>query len=396
MQTPNILSGKGPLFRDKLFITRPNLPDKNDLFPMLERMLESKWVTNFGAFHDQFAEKVRGAAGAKFALPCCNGAIGLFLLIEALELKGKVITTPFTFPATVHAVTMAGLEPILCDIDKDGYTLDMDDVERRLDSSVAAILGVNVFGNVCDLDRLAKLSEKRGITLIYDSAHAFLTRYKGKPVGGFGKAEMFSFHATKFFSTIEGGAVTTDDEALYRKLRDLVNFGIKNEERVTGIGLNAKMSEMNAIVGLLSYGKKDELLRKLSELSKLYSEKLGGIPGVKTQKVREGCTPNNSYMPVEIVEEEFGLSRDEVHEALKADNVITRKYFYPSAHQYECYKGRAFTRAALPNTEKVGSQILCLPNYASLRPEEAEKVCVLLAVLQKNAPDVRKALKKRS
>lgn len=394
MIIPNILSNKGPLFKESFYITRPNLPEAEEVYPYIKKMIESRWVTNFGKYHEAFSEEIKKRLGVKYVLPCCNATIGLLLLIEALELKGKVITTPFTFPATVHSITMAGLEPVFCDIDKDEYTIDTKVVERLVTKGAAAVLAVNVFGNICDVDDLDRISLKYNIPVIYDSAHAFLASYKGKKVGGFGRAEVFSFHATKFFTTLEGGVITTNDEQLYKKLRLLINFGIKDEENVTGIGLNGKMSEMNAIFGILSFQKADKNLKKLKDLNKIYKEELAGIPGLKMQKINRHCKPNNQYMPVEIIGEEFGLTRDDLHKALKMDNVITRKYFYPSAERYECYREKEFVKnAVLENVNTVTGRVLCLPLYASMEVSCAKKICGLVKSIRGHSKEVKAKLK---
>jgi len=397
MICPKIISKKRPLFTEPIFVVRPNLPSAEELSPLIAEMLKKRQVTNFGDFHNELEERIRRLCNVKYAVLCCNGTVGLFLLLRALGLKGKVVTTAFTFPATVHSVFMAGLEPVFCDIDPDGYTLDVDSVERSITKDTSCILGVNVFGNVCDVERLQALGKKHNIPVIYDSAHAFLCKYKNKYVGGFGYAEMFSFHATKLFTTIEGGVVTTNNRRLYVKLKQLINFGIKDEESVTGIGLNGKMSEINAIFGLLSFEQKDNILMKLARLSECYKKHLSAVPGIKLQKVREGCKINNQYMTIEVIPEEFGLTRDELYEALKEDNIITRKYFYPPAHKYECYRGFEFAdKARLANTDTLSQRILCLPIYATLKIEDVKKICDLIVSIRDNSKKIRSRLKSRS
>ncbi len=376
---PRILSGKTPLFKDKVYVTRPNLPTMDELAPKIEEMLARQWVTNFGDFHNELETRLKDVFKVKHVLLCCNGTIGLFLLLRSLGLKGRVITTPFTFPATIHSIYMAGLEPVFCDICPDDYTLSPKSIEEKINPSVSAILSVNVFGNISDVENLERMGAKYGIPVIYDSAHAFMCSYKGKPVGGFGKAEMFSFHGTKLFTTLEGGAITTNDTGLCNRLRSLINFGIKDEEHVTGVGLNGKMSEINAIFGLLALGKMDRIIKKLDSLSDIYRKRLSELPGIKFQAIRRGCATNSQYMTIEILPEKFGLTRDEAHRALKEDNVYARKYFFPPGYSYDCYKGERFAEGVkLPNVERVSNQILCLPMYYSLDPDDVEKICALL------------------
>ncbi|MDD5156199.1 MAG: DegT/DnrJ/EryC1/StrS family aminotransferase [Candidatus Omnitrophica bacterium] len=373
-------------FAQEVFVTRPNLPSIGELSPLIRKALKRRQVTNFGELHNQLEEGLREALGVKHVVLCCNGTMGLFLLLRALGLKGRVITTAFTFPATVHAVVMAGLEPLFCDIDPDDYTLDADEAEKKLRKDVSCILGVNVFGNPCDIEALGALGKKHGIPVIYDSAHAFFCRYKDKIIGGFGDAEVFSFHATKLFSTIEGGAVTTNNREIYLRLKELINFGIHSEDSVPGIGLNGKLSEIHAAFGLLSLDRIGPVLKKLQALSGCYRQMLSCVPGLKFQKSRPGSKVNNQYMTVEVLPEEFGLTRDQLHAALKKQNVITRKYFYPPAHRYECYSSSGFARSAeLPDTDKVAERILCLPIYATLDMKDVKKICGLIRSIQKNA-----------
>jgi dTDP-4-amino-4,6-dideoxygalactose transaminase len=394
MLKPAIISGKPPAFKKPLFMTRPNQPGKKELFQMTARMMKNRWLTNFGEFHNEFAGELKKLLGVSYVLPCCNATMGLFLLLRVLELKGKVITTPFTFPATIHSITMAGLEPLFCDISPDDYTLDMESVSKNISQGVSAILAVNIFGNICDVERLDYLSKKHNIPVIYDSAHAFYSRYKGRMVGGFGRAEVFSFHAAKFFNTLEGGAVATNDGELYGKLRLLMNFGIKNEESVIGMGLNGKMSEMNAIFGLLNLRKVKENKKRLGELSALYRKKLSVIKGIKFQLPKPDCETNGQYMPVEIIEAEYGLNRNELYAVLRTENVFARKYFYPPAYDYECYRNSDFSKVELPGVDLVSKRILCLPLFVSMKTNELGTVCELLKSIQCHSVELRNKLQK--
>ena len=393
---PNLISGKGPLFSEKIFLTRPNLPSKEDLLPMIGKMLEKRWVTNFGDFQNELEERIKKALGVKHVLLCCNGTIGLFILLKALGLKGRVITTPFTFPATIHSICMAGMEPVFCDINPDTYTILPAAVERGIAGDVSAIMSVNVFGNMSDVDALAAIGAKHGIPVVYDSAHAFLCSYKGKFAGGFGAAEMFSFHATKLFTTLEGGAITTNDTELFKRLKLMINFGIKDEEHVVAVGLNGKMTEMNAIFGLLSLDRVDGIIEKLRRLAGVYRNRLATLHGIKFQKIMEGCVTNDQYMPIEIDPELFGLDRDALYGALKADNVYARKYFFPAGHNYDCFKGMKFADGAkLPNTDRVARRILCLPLYYSLADGDVNRICDLIESIHYRRNEISSRLKKR-
>ena len=376
---PAFISKKGPLFHEKIYITRPNLPSMEELLPKIQRMLDKRWVTNFGDFHNELEKKLQKVLNVKHVVLCCNGTIGLFLLLKALNLKGRVITSAFTFPATIHAICMAGLEPVFCDIDPCTYVLSPKSVKSNIDSSVSAILSVNVFGNTSQVEEIDNIGKEYNLPVLYDSAHAFLCSYKNKPAGGFGRAEMFSFHATKLFTTLEGGAIATNDTDLFRRLKLLINFGIKNEESIVDIGMNAKMSEINAIFGILSLKKMKSVVKKLAILSDMYKKRLSKIPGIKFQQISKECLTNNQYMPIEIDSSLFGLNRNMLHAVLKCDNIIARKYFYPAGHQYECYKDMGFAaHPNLPNTEAIADKILCLPIYESLSTDSIDKICSLI------------------
>jgi len=391
---PNFLLKKGPLFDKQIYVTSPTLPTLEEVIPKMSQMLERKWVTNFGIFHNQLEQMIRDILGVKYVVMCCNGTVALFLLLKALGLKGKIITTPFTFPATVHAISMAGLEPLFCDIDPDDYLIDPSNVEHAVSPDVYGIVAVNVFGSIANVDKLEEIGARQSIPVVYDSAHAFLGSYQGKFVGGFGAAEMFSFHGTKLFTTLEGGAITTNNEEIFRKLKLLINFGIQDEEHVVSIGLNGKMSEVNAIFGLLSLQKRDCILDKLSKLFSLYKERLFCIPGIKLQRIREGYKPNYQYMPVRIIPDEFGMGRNQLHRVLREDNIITRKYFFPPVHKYDCYRDEKFSKAAsLHNAEMVADQILCLPIYPNLEMENVEKICGLIESVHSHASEILKEMK---
>lgn len=396
MKLPAIISGKKPFLSQKVFVTMPTLPSIEEVTPMLARMLKTRWVTNFGDFHNQLQDKIKELTGVKYALLCCNATIGLLVLLKTLPKKEKIITTPFTFPGTIHAIQMAGFTPCFCDISLDSFTLDPECVKSAIDSRVAAILAVNVLSDIVDVEAMQRIGKSRGIPVLYDSAHAFLARYRGTPVANFGRAEVFSFHGTKLFTTLEGGAITTNDKALYQRLRLLINCGIKDAEHVAAVGINAKMSEASAIFGLLSLKKRHFILRRLRNLASMYRKRLSGVPGIKFQQIRKGFLPNNQYMAIRIQEDKFGLSRDELYRALTYDNVFARKYFFPLGHHYDCYRDKAFAKAAiLPNAQIVAKEVLCLPQYPLLEESKVGVICDLIEACRNNAGPIRKKLRAR-
>lgn len=392
---PAIISGDKPCFAEKIFITRPNLPDPDEIMPLLKDMLARRWVTNFGHYHNELQRRLQDALGVKHVLPCCNGTIGLFLLLKALGVKGRIVTTPFTFPATIHAISMADCKPLFCDIDPDDYSISPASVSKNITKDVSAILAVNVFGNISDTESLERIGDQYGIPVLYDSAHSFMSSFNGRRSGSFGRAEMFSFHATKLFTTLEGGAIATNDDALYNRLKLMINFGIKDEEHVVDVGLNGKMTELNAIFGLIAFDKVGSIIAKMSSLAAAYRARLVSIPGIKLQNIRKGCEVNNQYMAVEVMPQDFGLTRDELCEALKYDNIYARKYFFPSGQDYDCYKDLDFAVGAdVPVARAVSSRILCLPIYNRLSETDVQKICDLLSAISLNSSRIRKKLKR--
>jgi dTDP-4-amino-4,6-dideoxygalactose transaminase len=301
-----------------------------------------------------------------------NGHLALECVIAALNLSGEVITTPFTFASTTHAIVRNGLEPVFCDINPDDYNIDTDKLEGLITDKTSAIIPVHVYGNICNINEIKKIAKKYNLKVIYDAAHAFGVTVNGESVANFGDASMFSFHATKVFHTIEGGAVTYKDKSISQKLDDLKNFGITGPESVEYVGGNAKMNEFQAAMGICNLRHIDDEIAKRKIVVERYIGRLSSVKGIKLCKPQTGVKSNYAYFPV--VFDGYKMSRDEVFEKLKAENIYARKYFYPLTNSFECYKGR-FDVEKTPVAIYVADRVLTLPLYADLALEDVDRIC---------------------
>ncbi len=359
-----------------IHITRPVLPDLNKVFKKLREIWESKWLTNMGDQHKALELKLLQYLKTKYLSLFCNGTLALELAIEALKLTGEVITTPFTFPATVNSLYRSNITPIFCDIKLNDLNIDEDGIEDLISPKTSGIMPVHVFGNPCEVEKLERIAKKNNLKVIYDAAHCFGVEYKDIGIGNFGDISMFSFHATKIFHTIEGGALTYNNSELKEDLNLLKNFGIKNENEVILPGTNAKMNELQAAIGLLSLTlvKKEIEMRK--NLTSIYQENLKDIEGIKYLDKKKEVKHNYQYFPILIDESKFNFNRDYVYEYLKKFNIFSRRYFYPLCTEYRFSKKKANCR--IPNANKIVNQVLCLPLYGELKREEIEKICAIL------------------
>lgn len=350
-----------------IYVTRPLLPDRKEYYKKVNEVFDSGFLTNQGAQLQQFEKALREFLHVTHVMAFCNGTLALQLACKALDLKGEVITTPFTFPATTHAISWNGLTPVFCDIEPDTFNINPDKIEALITDNTSAILPVHVFGNPCRVYEINQIAKKHNLKVIYDAAHAFGVEINGQPIGSFGDISMFSFHATKSFNTLEGGALTFNDAALADKLFYLKNFGIKSETEVVSIGTNAKMNELQAAFGLLVLDKINEEIQKRKELTKQYRERLKNIPGLRCLHDIEGVKHNYQYFPIIIDETKAGFSRNDIYEELKKYKVYSRKYFYPLASQVTCYRElTSASKGGLPVAERITQSILCLPLYGEL------------------------------
>ena len=361
----------------QILVTRSSMPDFEEYMEEIRPIWDSHWLTNMGPKHAELADALREYLGVERIDLFTNGHMAIELTLQAMGLKGEVITTPFTFASTTHAIVRNGLEPVFCDIDPETFTLDPARIEEKITDRTCAILPVHVYGNLCDTEGIEAIARKHGLKVIYDACHAFGETVNGKGAGAFGDASCFSFHATKVFNTIEGGAVCFRDEELGKKLYELKNFGIHGPEEVLAVGANAKMNEFCAAMGLCNLRHLDTWLAERRAVVEHYRARLGGVPGLKLNAPQPGVRSNYAYFPV--VFDGYRYTRDEVFARLGEHNIVARKYFYPITNSFDCYRGRpGFDPDATPVAKYMGERVLTLPLYAGLAPEDVDRICDII------------------
>lgn len=353
------------------------MPELNEYVEEIRDLWESHWLTNMGIKHVQLQNRLKEYLDVEAVELFTNGHMALELTLQAMELKGEVITTPFTFASTTHAIIRNGLEPVFCDIKESDYTIDASQIEGLITNKTCAILPVHVYGNVCDVDEIERIAIKHHLKVIYDAAHAFGVRYRRQGIGQFGDASCFSFHATKMFNTIEGGACCYRDSDLGRILYQLKNFGIRDEEVVEGIGANAKMNEFCAAMGLCNLRHIDETREKRRKVSERYREHLKEVEGLHLNIYRKEVDSNYAYFPIVIDALQFGANRNEVKEALARENICVRKYFYPLTSMFECFHGK-YSTAHTPVAVRISENVLTLPLYADLELSDVDRICQIV------------------
>jgi dTDP-4-amino-4,6-dideoxygalactose transaminase len=394
---PLAILGHPPAFAEKLHVGRPNIGDRERFLARVQDMLDRRWLTNDGPFVQEFERQVAELVGVRHCVAMCNATIALEIVIRALGLTGEVIIPSFTFVATAHALQWQQITPVFADIDENTHSLDPDAVERMITPRTTGIVGVHVWGHPSDVDGLAKVARRHNLTLLFDAAHALGCTRGGVPIGNFGAAEVFSFHATKFCNTLEGGAVVTNDDELAQKMRLMRNFGFAGYDRVIYIGTNGKMDELSAAMGITSLESLESFVAANRRNYEQYHAELAGIPGVQVFKYGQAERCNYQYLVVEIDREEAGLSRDELIEVLWAENVIARRYFYPGCHRMEPYLSYyPHSYLLLPITEEVCERVLLLPTGTAIGLEDIRTVCNILKSALANSSEVRRTLKGRS
>lgn len=365
----------------EITVTRPSLPPMDEYINEIKSIWETRCLTNTGDKHIRLQAELAKYLDAENAELLSSGHAALELTMEALGLEGEVITTPFTFASTANAIVRRGLTPVFCDIKPDNFTIDPSKIEELITEKTSAILPVHVYGNICDTDEIERIAEKHGLRVIYDAAHAFGVKYKGKGVGSFGDVSCFSFHATKVFNTVEGGAVTFRDSAFGEKIRKLKNFGLCGGEDTDTAGCNAKMNEFSAAMGLCNLRHIDEEIKKRKAAAEGYLAALEGVKGIKLPECTADTEHNYIYFPALFDETKFGAGRDEVFKALKENGIYARKYFYPLTSNLKCFKGKY--RGKTPTAEYVSERILSLPMYSSLSQEDIDRVCAVILKCKK-------------
>ena len=372
--------GGEPKFKEKLFVGRPNVGNRDRLLARINDMLDRRWLSNNGVFVKEFEQKIAEYLGVKHCIAVCNGTIALELVIRALELKGEVIIPSFTFIATAHALQWQEITPVFCDIDPKTHTLNPWRVESLITPRTSGIIGVHVWGQPCDVETLTKIANKHHLKLMFDASHAFGCSHGGTMIGNFGSAEVFSFHATKFINAFEGGAIVTNDDELNQKLRLMKNFGFAGFDNVIYLGTNGKMSEISATMGLTSLESLEEFIEVNRRNYLCYQKELADIPGISLLPVNEAEKHNYQYIVLEIDEEQTQVSRDLLVKILHAENVIARRYFYPGCHRMEPYRSY-FPHAGLllPETEKLAQRVLILPTGTAISKEDVGNICEIIS-----------------
>lgn len=361
----------------KIFVTRASMPPFEEYVEEIKELWDTHILTNMGVKHKELEKKLENYLHVKNVSLMVNGHMALELAIQAMDLTGEVITTPFTFASTTHAIVRNGLTPVFCDIDPETYTMDPDKIKELITERTSAIIPVHVYGNICNTERIEEIAKKYGLKVIYDAAHAFGEEYNNIGVGNFGDASIFSFHATKVFNTIEGGAVCFHDNEYGMNLYRLKNFGIRGPEIVDFVGANAKMNEFQAAMGICNLRYVDKEIKKRQKVYQHYIKRLKEIPGLQLMKIQENIKYNYAYFPVLFHEEIFGANRDQVFNALAIEDFYTRKYFYPLTSMYECYHDK-FDEITTPIALQISKKVLTLPIYADLSIDTIDRVCDLI------------------
>lgn len=355
-----------------ILVTRSSLPPLEEYVEMLKPIWDSAWLTNMGDYHEELKAQLKQYMKVPNLELFVNGHMALELTLQAMNLSGEVITTPFSFASTTHAIVRNGLTPVFCDINDRDYTLDVDQLESLITEKTTAIVPVHVYGNICDVERIQEIADRHHLKVIYDAAHTFGEEMNGEGIGAFGDASMFSFHATKVFHSIEGGAVTFRDEKLKSLLYQLKNFGITGYESVEYVGANGKMNEFQAAMGLCNLRHLDGEIAKRKALAERYRERLDGVQGIRLCEEQPGVKSNYAYMPV--VFDGYRKNRDQIFEELKECNIFARKYFYPCINSYECYRDQ-FDAEDTPVAQRIASQVLTLPLFADLELSVVDEIC---------------------
>lgn len=361
----------------KILVTRSSMPELDEFVNEIKEMWDTHWLTNMGPKHRQFQAALCEYMGVENIDLFTNGHMAIELTLQAMNLQGEVITTPFTFASTTHAIVRNGLTPVFCDIDPVTYTIDVEKMERLITDRTCAILPVHVYGNVCNVEEIERIAKKYELKVIYDACHTFGETYKGRSIGAYGDASCFSFHATKVFNSIEGGAVTFKDKRLGDTLYELKNFGIHGPEEVSAVGANAKMNEFCAAMGLCNLRHLDAEIEKRRKVAERYQSHLEGIEGLQLNAVQPGLKRNYAYYPVVFEENAFGASRAEVFAALAGQGIVARKYFYPLTNTFSAFRGK-YNVLETPVALHVSKRVLTLPIYADLALEDVDRICDII------------------
>ena len=363
----------------KILVTQSSMPTIEEYIEEIKSIFESKWLTNMGEKHKELEKNLKEYLGVKNISLYTNGHMALYIAIKSFDFPegSEIITTPYSFSSTTHAIVQNNLKPVFCDINEKDYTIDVSKIESLITDKTVAILPVHVYGHVCDVEKIDEIAKKHNLKVIYDAAHVFGVKYKGTSIANYGDISMFSFHATKVFNTIEGGALVYNDDNKRLILERLKNFGINGPDHVDTVGTNAKMNEFCAAMGICNLRHVDSEISKREKVYNRYLERLGGIPGITVSNTQNNVTANYAYFPVIFDKEKFGKNRDEVMEELKEENINTRKYFYPLINDYECYRDK-YDSNETPIAKRISDNVLTIPMYADLSLEDVDRICDII------------------
>jgi len=395
-QAPLAVLGATPTFAEAQHVGRPNLGDRPRFLERVNGLFDRHWLTNDGPLVREFEERIAALTGVRHCVAMCNATVALEIAIRALDLRGEVIVPAYTFVATAHALQWQEITPVFADIDPATHNLDPGAVERLVTPRTTGIIGVHVWGRPCDTDAIEAIGRRRGLRVMYDAAHAFGCSRGGRMIGGFGACEVFSFHATKFINSFEGGAVMTDDDTLAEKMRLMRNFGFAGYDRVIYVGTNGKLTEICAAMGLTSLEAADGIVALNRRNYEAYRANLRGLPGLTLLSYSPGDLPNYHYIVVEVDPDAAALSRDELTAVLQAENVLARKYFWPGCHEMEPYRS-LFPNAnlLLPQTIRVAARVMLLPNGQQTSPGDIAVICGIIRSALAQPTAVKTALQTR-
>lgn len=365
----------------KIYVTQPYLPPLEEFIPYLEKIWDSKLLTNNGPFHQQLEVELARYLGVPYVSLFSNGTLALLTALQALRITGEVITTPYSFVATTHALWWNNIKPVFVDIEPIRFTLDPAKIEAAITPKTTAILPVHVYGLPCFMEEIEEIARRRGLKVIYDAAHTFGATYKGKSIASYGELSILSFHATKVFNTFEGGAIISHSAEMKHHIDNLKNFGFRGETVIEEPGINAKMNEVQAAMGLLQLKYIEHNIEKRKKIADLYRRELSRVEGISFIDDMPEVKHNYAYFPIFVNEVRYGKSRDSLYEELKSHNIYGRRYFYPLISQFATYSGLDSAQPGnLPNAEKTASEVICLPIYPEL---DLQDLSIIIGIIQR-------------
>lgn len=381
-------------FESLLHVGRPNIGNREYFLSQVNEVLDNRWLTNSGPKVNEFERKIEEYIGVKHAIAITNGTVALELLIRAAGIKGEVIIPSFTFVACAHAFQWQEIKPVFCDIDPNTHNIDPAEIEKHITPNTTAIMGVHLWGRPCNIEVLEQIAQKHNLKLIFDASHAFACSHNGKMIGNFGIGEVFSFHATKFFNTLEGGAIVTNNDELANKIRLMKNFGFQGYDNVTYIGTNGKMNEISASMGLTSFDSIDKFIAKNKENYGIYKSEFDKIDGISLIDYKDSEKNNYQYIACEIDESQFGMSRTELIDILIKENILARKYFYPGIHRMEPYRSLyPYSSVFLEKTEALANRIISFPTGTAVDSESISQVTNLVSFIHQNSGEIKNKMK---